>query len=96
MTCANSTSCLCPLSATKTPSYAGLSGMDAVFGKVEGWRADAGAQKCREWCRLTDKVLVELSDRQRDIQSELSEARCRLNDLQRRLQGNVATFVQDL
>lgn len=70
--------------------------MDDLFARVERLKADTAPRRSREWSRLTDRVLIELREKQSDIQGELREAICRLDDIERRLASAAITFVAQL
>ena len=73
-----------------------LSGMDNVFARVEQVRANTAVLKSREWARLTDRLLIEFSDKQSDFQSELAAARYQLNDIRHRLESATTALVVNL
>lgn len=78
------------------PKLRRLSGMEAVFAKVEKWKADKSGLRQREWSRLTDKVLIELTEKKRDVESELKAAKGRLGTVQGRLERAVNDLVKEL
>ena len=80
----------------RNPRLRGISGMDDVFAKVERLKAATSALRRREWSRLTNKIKIELKEKQQDIQSELTAARYRFDSIQQRLQAAVTMLVQEL
>ena len=78
------------------PKLRRSSGMDAVFAKVEKWKFDKPSLRRREWSRLTDKVLIELTDKKRAVRSDLNAAKDQLRTVQGRLERAVNDLVKSL
>ena len=73
-----------------------VSGMDCVVARVEWWKANIRALRCREWSRLTDGVLIELTEKQSDVQRELTTTGYRSDDIQKRLRSAATALVGKL
>ena len=78
------------------PKLRKMSGMDNIFARVEQVKAGSAVLKSREWARVTNKLMVELSDRHNDLQSEWAAAGHSVSDIQRRLQSAATELVGTL
>ena len=72
------------------------SGMDSIFTMVWRMKADIQDLRRREWSRLTNKVLLELWEKQKEIESGLASAEHRRDRIQRRLSCGVRKLVRQL
>ena len=78
------------------PKLRGLSGMGAVFAKVEQWKEGIFVLRRRELARLTDKVLTELTEKMRETESKLASAKDQLGRIQRGVKREANNLVHVL